>query len=121
MAVRLSSSPSGAGIDTARSIVVASRHETGSRRRADIADIEIAKVSTFFTHPIERRRADDWVAHKSVIADALIVTHDQDDVRAVSSSMARSGDRDDCDCELEWIECVRHWRHGRFLIVSKKH
>src|SRR5262245_7982290 len=81
---RIHHGASSKSVDGAGAVVVAAGHQTGPRRRADGTDVEARQDRAFFGHRVDVRRADDRIAMNAEIAIALIVGHDEDDVRSGS-------------------------------------
>ena len=80
--------PAQVGIDDAGAEVVSPGEQTGARRRADGRDIEVLEPDALARELVEMRRLDLGVAVNAQIAEALVVGHDEQDIRPPSAAAA---------------------------------
>ena len=69
-------------IDDAGAIVIASGHQTRTRRRTDRIHMKLVEADALFAHAVEVRGVEIRIAVQRKIAEALIVRDDQDHVGA---------------------------------------
>ena len=108
------------GVDTARAVVVATGHQAGPRGRTHGTDVEGRHGRTALGHRVDIGRLDGLVPGGPEIADALIVGHDQDDIRPLRCN-SDAGDSRHRHAQQKATESCRHRNNPLRATVAFTH